>query len=66
MRSCGTFPETPKTLILVDVFVGLHGAAVAARHAVEVHLRLKANLDHICGLCEGHRHGTGGAASQDP
>lgn len=61
----GTFPESPKALVLVDVFVGLHGAVVAARHAVQVHLRLEPNLDHVGGLCEGHGHGAGGAAGQD-
>lgn len=62
----GTFPESPETLVLVDVFVGLHGAVVATRHAVQVHLRLEPNLHHVCGLREGHRHGARGAASQDP
>lgn len=61
----GTFPEPADALVLVDVFVGLHGAAVATGHTVQVHLGLEPNLDHVCGLCKGHGHGARGAACQD-
>lgn len=61
----GTFPESTDALILEDVFVGLHGAAVATGDPVQVHLGLESNLDHIGGLCKGHCHGACSAASQD-
>lgn len=61
----GTFPEPTDALVLVDVFVGLHGAIVATGHAVQVHLGLEPNLDHVCGLCKRHGHGACGAACQD-
>lgn len=60
-----TFPESTQALILEDEFVGLHGAVVASSHAIQVHLGLESNLDHIGGLCEGHCHGTCGASGQD-
>lgn len=63
--SSGTFPESTKALVLEDVSVGLHGAGVATGHTVQVHLGLESNLDHICGLCKGHCHGTRSTASQD-
>lgn len=65
MKCFFTFPESTKAFILVDVFVGLHGAAVATGYTVQVHLGLESNLDHICGLCKGHCHGTRSAAGQD-
>lgn len=61
----GTFPEPTQALVLEDVSVSLHGAAVAAGHSIQIHLGLESNLDHIGGLRKGHRHGTCGAASQD-
>lgn len=60
-----TFPEAAEALQLVYLFVGLHGAVIAPSHAAQVHLGLESNLHHVCGLCEGHGHGTRGAASQD-
>lgn len=60
-----TFPEAAEALQLVYLFVGLHGAAVAPSHAAQVHLGLESNFHHVGGLCEGHGHGTRGAAGQD-
>lgn len=60
-----TFPEAAEALQLVYLFVGLHGAVVAPSYAAQVHLGLESNLHHVCGLGEGHGHGTRGAARQD-
>ena len=60
-----TFPEPSEALVHEDVFVGLHGAVVAPSHPAQVHLGLEADLHHVGGLGQRHRHGAGGAASQD-
>lgn len=62
-----TFPQAPDSFLPGDGSVGIHSPSVfPLSSSSQAYHGLKSDLHHIRGLGTGHRHGSRGAACQNP